>query len=196
MWMRAVLLCEDRAHLDLLRGICSRFGWQIVFEHVAPRGRGAASGWVLKQLPGLLTEVRSGTCTQIGLLVAVDGDNEGRSGRMAALAAICGEEGVAVLAGEDPVSLLVPTWSIDTWAVFFCKHRVISEDQKAKRTARSLFSPPHPGFTAPGVPTEDAPRCWKARALQQLTDGFLSGESTPALPSLEESRSDLWRWRG
>ena len=192
-WDRVVLLYEDRAHGDFLRSLCRAQGLKVVAEHAAPKGRGAASDWVIRQLPERLIELRTGEYAGLGLLVAVDGDNRGRAARLTMMnyaCASCGQDG---LDGRDPVAVLVPTWSIDTWALFFCKDIVIPEHEPSKSRGRKLFRPPHRAWRAPGVPVEDAPRIWKTTHLAALTRGFLSDRSDPRLPSLEASREDLRR---
>ncbi|MCK6505654.1 hypothetical protein L6R53_20030 [Myxococcota bacterium] len=90
--------------------------------------------------------------------------------------------------------LLIPTWSIDTWGLLFCKGKALGEKASVKHKARSLFRPPHRGFRAPGVPTEDAPRVWKPTHLHVLLTGFLSDQSHPDHPSVDLARADLARW--
>lgn len=191
-WRRVVILGEDRAHLDFLRGLCTWFGWTIVDEHVAPRGRGAASGWVVRQFAERLAEVRAGY-QGLGLLVAVDGDNVGQVGRRRDVGTACGDVGVAPPSDADELALLVPTWSIDTWALFFVRDLVIPEHRKSKSKARAMFEQPHRGFLAPGAPVEDAPRVWKRVPLEATVRGFVAGRSHPDLPSIDHARAALAR---
>ena len=192
-WDRVVLLGEDRAHLDFLRRLRRELGWSVAFEHIAPHGQGAASGWVIQQFSERLAEIRAGYAG-LGLLVAIDGDNQGRQARLAALERACKAASQPERSEDDAVAILVPSWSIDTWGLFFCKDKVIPENKKSKSKARSLFEPPHRGFLAPGAPAEDAPRVWKLRHLETLTQEFLSDRSHTDLPSLDSSRADLRRW--
>lgn len=191
-WRQVILLGEDRAHVDFLRLLCTQFGWKIVDEHVAPKAREAASGWVIRQFAERLTEVRAGY-TGTGLLAAVDGDNVGRDARERAIAAACDDRGVPPRGRTDEVALLVPTWSIDTWALFFVRGRVVPESKKSKRKAQGMFERPHRGFLAPGVPADDAPRLWKRRPLVATVAGFLSNDSHPELPSIDEAREEFAR---
>ena len=138
-----------------------------------------------------LSEIVGGGYPGLGLLAAVDGDNLGCEQRLAALARACVERKVAPRRPQDPVAVLIPTWSLDTWAVFLCKNKVVPEDRKAKRAAASLYRPLHPAYLAPGVPREDAPRGWRSGALAALVTGFLDGPSHDDLPSLDAAREDL-----
>lgn len=189
---RVVLLCEDRAHLDFLNALCIQLKLEKVSTHVAPRGRGCAFDWVEKQFPARLRELVGKRYPDVFLLVALDGDNEGRSGRLRRLRSACKNESVPELTHKDPVALLVPTWSIDTWLVFFNKWSVIPEDEKAKSASQKLFSKVK-GFSSPGVPIEDVPRTMKKTALKRLVQGFLGEQRAEELPSLEDARQDLRR---
>ena len=189
--MRAVLLCEDVAHEGFLKGLARAQGWAVADAHVAPSGRGAASGWVLRQLPQRLQELRAMAADDLVLVVAVDGDNVGVAGRDQGAHKALADASVAPIGAADPLVLLVPTWSVDTWAVYFCRDRVVYEGKSAKSQAKGLFMAPHPGFRAPGVPAEDAPRFWRPADLKSLVEGFLGDDSPAALPSLAEARR---RW--
>lgn len=193
-WDRVILLGEDRAHLDFLRELSTRQGWQVLFEHIAPKGRGAASGWVVGQFPDRLQEIAGGRYKGLGLLVAIDGDNVGRVGRLQMLALASVARNIPQQSPEDPVALLVPTWSIDTWLVFFHKHAVIPETTPSKNRAKGFYGDPHTGFLAPGAAADEAPRPLKKAPLRSLLDGFLSDKRDDQLPSLDESRADFRRW--
>lgn len=190
-WDRVMLLCEDRAHLEFLEGVCEACGWSVVGDpEVQPKGKGAASGWVIKRLPDRLRELRSGAYPGLGLLVAVDGDNRGRVNRLGAIRLECERQGVSVLDPSDAVALLVPTWSIETWALFFCKGVVVPENRQSKLKAVRLFR------KAPkGLVPDDVPRGWKPDHLERLLTGFLGVDSHPELPSIDASRAEIARWR-
>lgn len=190
-WDRVALLGEDVAHRQFLRRICEKLGWKIVDEAFSPRGHGAASGWVIQQLPERLNEIRASP--GLGLLVALDGDNVGRAGRQAALHRACEALNVGPVQDKDAVAVLVPTWSLDTWILYFHKDLVVPEHTKSKRKAARLFDYPQ-GYRAPGVPVEHAPRLLKARPLESLASGFLSTRADALLPSINSSREDLRRW--
>lgn len=91
---------------------------------------------------------------------------------------------------QDRAAVLVPTWSIDTWALFFFKDLVIPEDTRSKPRSKALYFQPA-GFTSPGTPIDDAPRLFKPKPLGALVSGFLSDRGHPEIPSLDSSRQDL-----
>lgn len=192
-WNRVMLLGEDVAHRQFLQALCAKLNWRVVDEAFAPRGGGAASGWVIRQFPQRLAELRDGY-KGLGLVVAIDGDNVGRSGRIEALRKACDEANTGPRLDRDPVALLVPTWSIDTWLLFFHQRRVVPETVQSKLKAKRLFVRPK-GYGAPGVPSDAAPALIRKGPLEALTAGFLATESDPELPSIDSSRRDLARWR-
>lgn len=195
-WRRVILLGEDRAHLDLLRGLASALGWKVVEEHQSPSGRGAASDWVTKRLPQLLKTVRAMNNPALGLLVAIDGDNLGLAGRQAALDRACLAAGVSQPTPLDSLARLIPCWSIDTWLLFFCRGQTLPEtDKRAKSRAKGLFLRPHAGFCAPSVPVGAAPRPMREEAREQLIVGILGLVSYPGLPALDAARVELARGR-
>lgn len=193
-WERVVLLGEDMAHRGFLVRLCREVGWRVALEDIAPRGTGSGSDYVIHRFPEHLQGVRAGY-PRLGLLVAIDGDDRGRDRRLAALRHQCEEQGLEPRGNLDAVAILVPVWSVDTWALFFSRGVVVRENEKAKGKARSMFGPAHRGFLAPGTPVEDAPRPWKERPLAALAEGFLSDRSHPDLPSIDLSRADFRRWR-
>ncbi|MCB9763821.1 MAG: hypothetical protein H6739_28890 [Alphaproteobacteria bacterium] len=192
-WERVVILGEDLAHEGFLRSLSKVQSWKIVSQHIAPDGDGDAGDWVIRQLPIRLSELRAMSDPSLGLLVAIDGDNKGAAVRRTMCNQALRSCGMGLLGERDPLALLIPTWSIDTWAVFFCKGRIIPEDKKAKSAASSLFIARHPGFLAPGAVVEDAPKPWKPKALNQLVKGFLGDTSDPALPSPDLAREAFRR---
>jgi hypothetical protein len=195
-WNRVILLGEDRAHLDLLRGLSSALHWRIVAEHQSPSGHGAASKWVTDRLPQLLKTVRGMNSPSLGLLVAIDGDNYGCAGRLTAFDLACQTAGVAQPTPLDSLARLIPCWSIETWLLFFCRAQTLPEtDKRAKDRAQGLFSSPRRGFSAPGVPLGGAPRAMRVKARDQLVAGILGALSHPDLPALDAARVELARGR-
>jgi hypothetical protein len=79
--LRITLLCEDRMQEQFFATICEEHGWRVIDRHVAPLGRGAASQWVRKQLYERTLLHRKWRRENRALLVGVDGDNVGVSGR-------------------------------------------------------------------------------------------------------------------
>ena len=186
-WDRVILVGEDQAHREFLEGVCANLGWRVSQRHFAPKGKGDASDWVLGQLPERLQELQY---PGLGLVVAVDGDNKGRAKRLNQITQKCADHDLPPLGSTIPVAILVPTWSIDTWALFFHKGRIISEAKASKLKAKNLFTQKPPGMEA-----DSFTKSWKADPLKKLVEGFLGTQSHPQLPSLDSSRKDLARWR-
>lgn len=59
--------------------------------------------------------------------------------------------------------------------------------------ARTLVDRPHRGFLAPGAASQDAPRLWKAAALEALVAGFCGPARHPELPSINDARAECTR---
>jgi hypothetical protein len=84
----------------------------------APDGRGAASEWVRRRYADVAKgTVRKRPSERVVLVVMIDGDNVGVSARLKML------DEALVASGQDPrgtlepIVILVPTWSIETWLV-------------------------------------------------------------------------------
>jgi hypothetical protein len=133
---RVRILCEDRLTERFLRRLCERFGVHVLESSVAPSGRGAASVWVKKQYPASVRALRARRHQQnLGLLIGIDGDNQGVQARERELA----EELVAAQEPPrepaEPIALFVPTWSIETWLAYLCVRGDPTEDRSLKSDA-------------------------------------------------------------
>lgn len=116
------LLGEDKLHerlgLELMREL--GFKRQPVKVFISPSGRGAASGWVLSQYASVARNtVRRRRGERVVLLVLIDGDNEGTRVRKAQLERALAERGEEPRSAVEPIVVLTPTWSIETWLVGF-----------------------------------------------------------------------------
>lgn len=190
---RAVLLGEDRAHREFLERICELVGWEIVDEKFAPSGAEAASKWVLKQFDELVQDIVRSSRPGLRLLVIIDGDKKNWQIRRRELLRHCTMQ----LPAKDPFALLVPAWSVDTWALFFKKNQIVPEGQESKPLARNLYrSMPHQAL-APGVPRDRRPPPgWRPAVLKALVKGFLGEDDHASLPSLAASRKHFRRALG
>ncbi|MDP2276331.1 MAG: hypothetical protein Q8K32_36665 [Archangium sp.] len=116
--MRWWLLGEDPGHERLALELARSIGLnkRPVNVTIAPSGEGAASAFVLKRYA---REVRATTRRRPGervaILVMIDGDNLGLSRRKQQLDEALREAGEPTRAADEPVVILVPTWSIETW---------------------------------------------------------------------------------
>jgi hypothetical protein len=112
---RVRILCEDRTAQRFLTKLCERYKIDVYVE-TAPKGKGCASDWVLARYPELVRQRRSKNFQQnLGLLVHVDGDNQGVAARKSQLEARLMAVQLAKLGGNEPVAIFVPTWCIETW---------------------------------------------------------------------------------
>jgi len=100
---------------------------------IAPAGDGAASAFVIKRYA---REVRATTRRRPGqrvaLIVMVDGDNLGVQKRKEQLEAVLREANESPRAPEEPVVILVPTWSVETWLLPRAPDVTEAEDLKPR----------------------------------------------------------------
>jgi hypothetical protein len=185
--MRVMLLCEDRMHQQFLEGICRERGYRVDRRDVAPRGGGAGSDWVIKRFARKVRELRAVGREQLGLLVALDGDNEGFARRLERLGEQLREEELAPRAEGEAIAVLVPKWSIETWILFFHEGIEIPESERSKDPREKE----HRNALARLIA-----RDWgrlKHDASRVVIAGWFSGRDSALLPSLGESRREARR---
>jgi len=130
---RVDILCEDRRAERFLTRLCDRFGVKVLNVTIAPSGKGSASDWILRQYAAAVRRRRSRSYQQyLGLLVHIDGDQEGLLARKEQLGARLTEEQLAERADSEPVALFVPTWSIETWLAYLDGAVGVTETQSLK----------------------------------------------------------------
>ena len=134
--VQIVLLCEDSQHEAFARRFLKLNGWNTRSLRVekAPQGRGAGEQFVRERFPTELSEQRRRQVAQ-ALIVLVDGDAAGVEARLRALDESCRCKGVHVRSADEPVAVLVPTRSIETWFVYL-DGQTIDEEQSYPRLAR------------------------------------------------------------
>ena len=128
--MRLTLLCEDTQHEAFARRFLEKTGWsthQLRVEK-APGGRGAAEQFIRKRFPTELKEHRR-RHGNVSLAVLIDGDSRGVAGRLAQLDAACDQEQIPRRESGEPVFILVPTWSIETWFAYL-NGKTVAEDRR------------------------------------------------------------------
>jgi hypothetical protein len=162
MGIRFYVVCEDRAHEQFLRGLLEGRGlvsnWaREVRSLVAPKGRGAASQFVLREFPEVVNTRRSKSFQQsLGVLGMIDGDNLGSARHRQLLESL----DPARATGER-IAVLVPTWSIETWAKALAGE-VVDETTDLK------------GFTREDRQLREAGRSWEPARRDEppmLTEG-------------------------
>jgi len=125
---RIEILCEDRRAERFLRRLCDRFRIRVLRVDVAPSGKGSAADWVLRRYPEVLKQLRSKNFqTRLGLVVHLDGDHVGLAPRKQQLKADARGD-------DEPVALMVPCWSIETWLAALCG-REVSEMEPLKENS-------------------------------------------------------------
>src|SRR5712692_1503626 len=116
-----VLICEDRQHETFARRFLEKAGWPTrrLRVEIAPRGRGSAVQFVRERFPKELSAYRSNrNRVAQGVVVILDGDNQGVVGRHDELANACQVQGVKPREKGEQVAIIVPTWNIETWLAY------------------------------------------------------------------------------
>ena len=109
------------------------------------------------------------------LVVVIDGDNVGVQRRKESLAAACESAGVDNRALDGAVTILAPTWNIETWLAYLGGERVDESKSDYPRLARERDCQPHVATLA---------AMCAARHLRQ-----------PAPPSLVDACSEYERFK-
>lgn len=136
-----VLLCEDRRSESFLEHLCRQHGVKIVHVHIAPQGEGAASAWVIKQFADRVRQLRAKKNQRnLGLLVHVDGDDVGVVHRLGSLSRQLEEEGLERVADQEPIGVIVPTWSIETWTLHLVGRGQPPENVRLKGGPRTQWA--------------------------------------------------------
>jgi hypothetical protein len=166
------LLCEDTRHerfaLELMASL--HFPTRLVKVFRAPSGQGAADNWVVHQFPGVCkATTRRRPKERVALVVMVDGDKYGVTRRLQALNDVLQQAGQPVREENEPIVILVPTWSIETW-----------------------FLGPEPGLTEAKSLKEHVPQVSRAQ-LQSAAQRVLRLAPDEPLPSLRAAAAELRR---
>ena len=113
-WLLAEGKNDERFALEL----AARLGLNDRPVSVSITPSGAGSAWVRRQYPGMVrTTVRKRAGERVVLIVMVDGDNLGFARRKRELDQTLADSGGALRTATEPVIVLVPTWSVETWLV-------------------------------------------------------------------------------
>jgi hypothetical protein len=131
---RVHVWCEDREHETFARRLLELSGVNLrksTFT-TAPRGKGSAAGWVIARGVEIRAELRATrNQAELGFLVIVDGDNQGIDERKRQLRA--GDP------SDSRLAILVPTWSIETWALWLAGEAVDESRSHAQDVDPSRF---------------------------------------------------------
>ena len=144
-----MLLCEDKQQSTFVYRFLIEMGWrknQIRIRSAKP-GKGSAEQFVRNRFPKELNEHRARPSVSRALMVMMDGDNRGISGRMAELADACTKAKTSPRTQkEQDVLVFIPTWRIETWLAYL-------ESETVDETKRDYPRLPRPRDCARHVDT-------------------------------------------
>lgn len=114
---QVMILCEDKAHLDFIKGFLAGAGWHprsVILQDVCPPGSQSAEQWVRQRFGQTLRTFRGKHRQRrnIILLVMIDGDNHSPAARRNQL------QGDEQRAEDEPVAIFVPRRNIQSWMAF------------------------------------------------------------------------------
>lgn len=167
--VQIIVRCEDLQQRCFIYRYLLEKGFQrhaIEIEN-SPKGKGAATQWVLQQYPSEVKAHRSGPPTAKGLISIVDADTGAVEERKRQHDDALTEKGLARRGAADKISIVVPKRNIETWVHHLLGKPGINEDD------------PYPKFSreerecAPAA-QEFARRCpsrMRANDLPSLRDG-------------------------
>jgi len=114
--LRCLLLCEDIEQERLFRPILERLFRRVVVEPRKPNG---GFTFVLARLAQVAQYVRQRPSEAVGLLVVVDGDQEGLHGRLHKIQAVMRQAGFD-LKQLDHIAACIPARNVETWEMWLC----------------------------------------------------------------------------
>lgn len=119
--VQLILVCEDSQHETFARRFLEKAGWSTRRLRVvkAPRGGGSAVQFIREHFPIELSAYRSNrNRVAQGLVVILDGDNQGVAHRLNELDTVCQAQGLKSREKDEHVAIIVPTWNIETWLAY------------------------------------------------------------------------------
>lgn len=165
--LRCQLLCEDLAQEKLFRPILERlFDRRRVY--VEPRLPNGGATFVLAQLLRRANYVRQRPQEAVGLLVVIDGDEQGLQRRLKEIEERLGGD------LDDRIAICVPTRNVETWKLWLCGIRDLDELLDYKdRFRNQMESSIRPGQIVEAwfAPLSEAQRQEEASRLPALAQG-------------------------
>lgn len=116
-----VLLCEDRQHEAFLRRFLAAMNWDTrrIRPVMGPGGMGSGEQFVRNMFPiELLAYRQNRNRVAEALVVMIDGDSMGVTGRIQQLADKCSECEIDMPQEGEKVAIFVPTWNIEAWPAY------------------------------------------------------------------------------
>ena len=181
--VQIVLLCEDGQHQAFVErflestGRLTRKAKRRLRVEKASQGQGAAEQFVRERFPRELAEYRRRRKRVSGaLVVMLDGDAAGVTGRLAELDAACERQGIPIRRSDEDVFVFVPTWRIESWLAWLgSETETIDEERRDyPRLPRERDCRPH------------------ARALAAMCQNRQLRAPVP--PSLDAACMEYGRW--
>ncbi len=153
---KAVLLCEDQAHVRLTTAFLKKCGIEgldrILRPRVASRLRaGGNIGWVLDEFPGELRASRNRQKkAETLLIVMIDADHASVADRRRELNECAKKAGLEPIGADESVAILIPKRHIETWIRALLGHNVTEEEicktnaaatkEEVRQAAEQLFA--------------------------------------------------------
>lgn len=177
--IRLSILCEDKRTEHFVRKLAEHYGLTPLNPEVAPQGKGSAEAWVRKQYAKEVKALRAQTSRgeRVALIAITDGDRYGVLSRKASLASALRDDGLPDRGPAEPIAILIPTWSIETWFLWLCGDNELNEQESYKDTAKWKRALPTP-----------------TTAVKAYVEGPRPGEAQ-TVPSLDDSRKEMARVR-
>ena len=179
--VQIILLCEDKQHQAFVVRFLKATGRLThKAEHQlrvvpVPQGRGSAEQFVREQFPSELAEYRRRrNLVSVALVVMLDGDAAGVTGRLADLDAECAKQGVPARLSDEDVFVFVPTWRIESWLAWLGGETIDEARRDYPRLQRPRDCQPH------------------AKALADMCR--TQQMRTPVPPSLAAACEEYCRW--
>jgi hypothetical protein len=138
--VQLVLVSEDKQHDCFIRYFLLDNGWSRhqLRSRVAPKGKGAASQWVLSEFPHELKIYRSQAGhLGNGLIITIDADTRTVREINEMLARKCEEAGVASRKQGDRVDFVIPRRNVETWLAYLRGESVNETDVYQKYECES-----------------------------------------------------------
>jgi hypothetical protein len=126
--VQVIILCEDTQHEVFIRRFLVAKGLEIRDIKVYKTSTGSGEQFVRENFVDRLRYYRSRSASA-KLIVMIDGDMIGVSGRINQLQHECDNRGVEFRRNNEAVMIAIPTWNIETW-IHFLKGNDIDENKK------------------------------------------------------------------
>lgn len=129
--LRCMLLCEDLNQERFFLPILERALKGSV--HVEPRLPNGGIGFVLAQLSRCGKILKRHPAESRGLVVVVDGDDAGLTGRLKQIDEVLERVGLPPRSAEQRMAVCVPSRTIETWLLWFLATDDVDETSDYKR---------------------------------------------------------------